>query len=68
MVMLRTKGFVSILIFTVMFSSAWVLNVYNEHNVYINEVHDAEGIQILGEESDSVFKEPFRPREYIKIR
>ncbi|WP_078428872.1 hypothetical protein [Alkalihalobacterium alkalinitrilicum] len=63
------KGLVALIIFTIMFIGAWQADNLNNRYIQmynLDEEHEHMGILEAPQQVEPM--EPFRPREYIKIR
>lgn len=63
------KGLVALSIFTILFIAAWQADSYNDRMIQmynLDEEHENMGILEAPQQIQQL--EPFRPREYIKIR
>ncbi|WP_216828999.1 hypothetical protein [Alkalihalobacterium elongatum] len=63
------KGLVALAIFTIMFIGAWQADSLNDRLIQmynLDEEHENMGILEAPRQVERI--EPFRPREYIKIR
>ncbi|WP_209122958.1 hypothetical protein [Alkalihalobacillus sp. BA299] len=66
--MLKRKGVIAVGIFSVLFGAAWWTNGTIDRHLYLHELQEEEGIQLLQTDTTKVIlHEPFKPREYIRI-